>query len=225
MSSIIPDAYLEQIQFSEDHIGPFTTNAAAIGVTTSQLSALTAATTKARGSYNAAQAARLASKAATVQFHNDTNDVRDMLRDLITLIKAKAETTDNPNVYALAQIPPPAAPAPAALPGKPEGFVIILEADGSLTLTWKCENSTTSSGVFFQVQRKLAGESVFTNIGGTPVKSFNDATVPAGVGGLTYLITGYRGTRIGKTSDQITVQFGVDGAGMRVSGATVQMAA
>lgn len=225
MGTVLPDAYLEQIQFCEDHLAPFTLNAAAIGLTGPQVSNLGALTVKARAAYNAAQAARLASKAATLTFHTDTGDMRDNIRDLIALIKTKAETTNNPNVYALAQISAPSPATPASPPGQPSNFIITLETDGSLTLTWKCKNSTTSTGVFFQVQRKLAGETNLRNIGGTPVKSFNDATVPAGIGSLVYLVTGFRGTRAGDASDQITVQFGVGGGGLSVVGATLKMAA
>jgi hypothetical protein len=43
--------------------------------------------------------------------------------------------------------------------------------------------------------------------------------------GAQYIITPFRGTRTGTPSDAITVQFGVDGAGAQVTGATLRMAA
>ncbi len=224
--AILPNSDIQQIQFCEDHIDVWTTNATAIGLTTAQVSALSSATNKARGSYNTAQTVRLASKAATANFHGDTGEMRENVRDLITLIKAKAETTNNPSVYTLAQIPPPAAPSPLPVPSAPTDFTVNLETDGSLTLRWKCQTNGTATGIFYQVQRKFTGESQYINIGGAPTKEFNDNTVPAGSGGVYYRVTGYRGTRAGAPSSQLFVQFGVAGpGGISVTGGTLAMAA
>lgn len=224
--AILPNSEVEQIQFCEDHISAWNLNATAIGLTTALVSALQTATTKARGSYNAAQTARLASKAATAVFHTDTGSMRDNVRDLLVLIKAKAETTNNPGVYTLAQIPSPAAPAPLPVPGAPTDFTVNLETDGSLTLRWKCKITGTATGVFYQVQRRFVGQTQFSNIGGAPTKEFNDATVPMGNNGVYYQVTGYRGTRAGATSTQLFVQFGVGGGGsISVSGGTLAIAA
>jgi hypothetical protein len=113
--------------------------------------------------------------------------MRNQVADLIRQIKAYAELQANPaTVYAAAQIPPPAAPTPLPAPGKPTDFAVVLNADGSVTLSWNSSDSAASSGAFFAVSRKLPGQSAFTGIGGAPGStsesrrpSFTDGTVPA----------------------------------------------
>ncbi len=229
--SILPGSTIEQIQFCEAHVPVWTEVAMAIGLTAPQVASLGTKTSAARGAFNAAQAAREASKAATIQQNTDARTMRNQASDLIRQIKAYAELQSNPNsVYAAAQIPPPSAPLPMPAPGKPSDFSVVLESDGSVTLSWNAAESAASTGAFFTISRKLPGQSSFSGIGGAPGTtsesrrcSFTDATVPtsAAGSGAQYIVQGFRGTRIGEASDAVTVQFGVDGGGgMSLSAAT-----
>jgi hypothetical protein len=197
---------------------------------------MSANTTKARGSFNAAQAAREASKAATTSLHKDVAAMRDQVASLIAQIKAYAELQSDPAaVYAAAQIPMPQPATPLPAPGKPGDFSVVLNSDGSVTLSWDSADSSASTGAFFTVSRKLPGQSGFIGIGGAPGStsenrrpSFTDATVPASAAsqGAQYIVQGFRGTRMGDASDAVTVQFGVEGLTLTsASGATFKMAA
>lgn len=232
---VLPDRDAEFIDFCETHLPIFTEEGSSLGLSPSMLSSFTTATNTIRSSFTAAQAARTASKAATTTLSNDLRSARAVAADLIRTIKAFAENQSNPAaVYALAQIPQPAAPTPAPLPTKPTDINVQLNPDGSVTLSWASQNAAASSGAFFNVSRKLPG-GTFLPLGGAPGGTpesgrrmfFTDATLPtsAAAEGAQYIIQGYRGTRSGEPSDAITVQFGVEGQGATVTGATLKMAA
>lgn len=222
--AILPSDRLELIQFCETHIPVWENTPAAIGLTAAQITALSDLTGGARAAYNQAQSARAASKAATTAYNNEVVNMRSKAADLVRQIKAYAQLQTNPDtVYAIAQIPPPAPPAPIPAPGVPEKIEVALESTGAVTISWEAINAAASSGAFYTVARKLPGQSVFTSIGGAPGSTsesrrmtFTDNTVPtsaAGVG-VQYVIQGQRGTTVGVASGAITVQFGVtDGTG------------
>jgi hypothetical protein len=232
--AVIPDTAIGQIQFCEAHNPVWTAAPTTMGLTAGQCTALTTATTNARKAFNDAQAAREASKAFTTTMHGNVGIMHAQVSDLIRQIKAFAELQANPSiVYAAAQIPAPAAPTPLPAPGKPDRFAVVLESDGSVTLSWESANSAASSGAFFAVSRKLPGQGAFSGIGGAPGSTsssrratFNDATIPAAAAsqGAQYIVQGFRGTRVGDASDAVTVQFGVDGGGSLAS-ASLKMAA
>ncbi len=222
MANVLPDSRLDTIQWFEARIADWTANAVAIGLTGEQVTSLAALVTAARASYDASQAARAASKASTTTFYNDTDAMRDLGADYIKTIKAFAATSNNPNVYALAQVPMPADPSPLGPPGQPTDVSISLTSAGYLSLKWKADNAAPSSGAYFVVQRKLASETSFTTVGDSGEKSFVDETVPFGATSAAYIITPRRGSQTGPASNQVTVQFGVGGAG---SSATLAIAA
>ena len=234
--AVLPDTVIGQIQFCEAHAPVWATTPAAIGLTAAQVTALSSATTTARKSFNDAQTQRQASKAATTKLHTDAGTMKAQVADLIRQIKAYAELQATPGgVYALAQIPQPATPAPQPAPGKPTDFAVALASDGSVVLSWNATNSSASSGAFFTVSRKLPGQASFVGIGGAPGSTteqrrvvFTDSTVPATAAsaGAQYIVQGFRGTRAGEASDAVVVQFGVDGGGgLTASAATLKMAA
>jgi len=230
--SVLPQSKLEQIQFCESHNPVWAANAVAIGLTAAQVTTLTGLTTSARTSYTAALNSRQAAKAATTTFHNNTKSMRDTAADLIALIKAYAESKNDPNIYGLAQIPPPSAPTPAVAPSQPINFAVTIEPTGALTLSWESENSAASTGGFFTVQRRLGAVGGYQTIGGTPGiggggrrNSFTDDTLPAGTPTVSYIVTPKRGTLTGTPGEAVNITFGVGGSGASVTGASLSMAA
>ncbi len=204
---------IEAIQQFENWIPIWTTNAVAVGTSAAACTALDLKVKAARTSYSAQQAAKLAAKTATNSFHDNVELMRAAGADIIRQIRTQAEVTNNPNVYNLAQVPPPAPPSPAPLPGQPTNFTVGLTGSGGILLTWKSTNSSPSTGAYFTVRRRLAGENTFTVAGGTGSKSFVDDTVPFGTNMVTYLVQGFKGQAAGPESEQLTVQFGVGGSG------------
>ncbi len=233
--SIIPDTVIGQIEFCESHWPIWFSAPTSVGLTLPLVTALKGATETARASFNAAVVSREAAKAATVTQNNNARLMRNNVADLIRQIKAYAELQPSPSaVYAAAQIPPPAPPSPLAAPGKPSDFSVVLNSDGSITLSWTATESAASTGTFFTVSRKLPGQGGFVGVGGAPGTTsesrrsfFNDSTVPtsAAGAGAQYIVQGFRGTRPGEPSDAVIVQFGVGGEGATVSQAQARNAA
>ncbi len=233
---VLPNTKIEQIQFCEAHLPVW--NAAppaTIGLSSTQLSTLTALTTTARKSFDDAQLKRQASKTATQTLTSDTAAMRSFAADLIAQIKAFADLQSNPNaIYDAAQIPLPSPPTPATAPGVPESIVVTLETSGAVTLSWDATNAAASTGAVFVVGRKLPGQASYNVVGFSPGSTtesrrmiWTDNTVPtsAASAGVQYIITGQRAGMMGTPSNAIVVQFGVDGAGATVTGATLNMAA
>lgn len=222
--SIVPDTRLGKVGFYEAHITPWTDNAAAIGLAPLQMDGFTPLVTAARAAYDAMVAARDASKAATLDFYNKVSEMHSgpgAGADIIREIKNHAQSTDDPNVYVLAQIPAPAPPSPAPAPGTPFDFSVSLLQNGALELRWKCSNA--ASGVIYEVRRSIAG-AAFTFVGSSGERSFVDESLPAGASPATYQITAVRSTAKGSPA-QFTVSFGGAGEQMTVSVAPVKMAA
>jgi hypothetical protein len=206
---ITPNSNLGKVEFYEAHLTPWTNNAAAIGLSLPEVAALTIATTDARAAYNAMIAARDAAKAATQSFYSKVSVMHSapgLGSDMIDTIKNFAQTNDDPNVYTLAQIPPPASGGVVPPPGTPFDFRVGLRQDGSLELKWKCNNPTGASGTVYEILRSISGGAMaFVDNAGE--KLFVDATLPPNAGPVTYQITGVRTTVRGDPA-QFTVQFG-----------------
>lgn len=207
--AIVPPSNIGKVEFYETHLTPWTNNAAAIGLSLPEIAALSLATTGARTAYNTMIAARAAAKAATQSFYTKVSDMHSAPgkgSDMIDTIKNFAQTNDDPNVYTLAQIPPPASGGVVPPPGTPFDFRVGLRQDGSLELKWKCNNPTGASGTVYEIMRSISGGAMaFVDNAGE--KLFVDATVPPNAGPVTYQITGVRTTVRGSPA-QFTVQFG-----------------
>lgn len=210
---VVPNSRLGKIEFYEARLTPWENHAVAIGLSTAQVAALEVHVQAARAAYNAHLAARDAALAATQEFYNKVRAMHnapgagaDMIRD----IKNHAETTNNPNVYTLAQIPPPATPGKTPPPGTPFEFTVGLLQSGALELKWKCNNPAGTQGTMYEIKRRLGAAGAFEYVGATGIKSFTDETLPAGNSAVTYQITAVRSTVRGNPA-QFTVTFGVGG--------------
>lgn len=219
---LVPSSDLEALQFFETHISPWQGNAVAIGTTAAAVTNVDNKAKAARARYNEHQAAKAAARAATQAFYNAVRDLRSVGGDVIRQIRTQAEVNNNPAVYTLAQIPPPAAPTPQPPPGQPHDFAVSLTASGAIVLAWKSSNSAPSGGAYFSVRRRLPGEAGFSVVGGTGSRSFADDSIPPGVNSAVYIVQGFRGTTPGLESEQLGVQFG---AGAGAGAATVRLAA
>lgn len=207
-----PQRIIELINFCEQHVGPFSTNAAAIGLQSQQANAYKNATDAARQAFNAAAAARAASEAATRAQTEAVRTLRNLNGDLVRIIRGFAGQAPDPNeVYRLSEINPPAPPTPLAPPGTPTDFTVGLNADGSITLKWKCKNPSGTNGVVYSLRRR-SGTGAYMYLGATGTKDYTDATIPAGTANVTYEVQAQRSGSRGQPS-QFTVQFGVAGDG------------
>lgn len=213
--SVVPKEVAAKIQFFEDHNAPWSSNAAAIGVSPTEVTSLATKVAAARAAYDAQQAAQLAAKDATLNLRLAVEAMGLAGSAIIKKVRAKAQT-DGLGVYALASLPAPATPTPVGPPGTPTDFTAALNPDGTLKLRWTCANPAGAQGTIYQVSRRTGGTgpgSSFTPIGGTGLRSFTDPTVPAGVAAVTYQVVAVRSTSMGMPA-QFTVNFGVGGDGV-----------
>jgi hypothetical protein len=213
---IIPTKKIERLEFFEQHVEPWTSNAAILGLSPTAMTALAAAVGNARTAWNSAQAARLASKAATNEFNDTLSGAGKLVAEAIELIRNKAESTNDPSLYNIALIPPPATPSTIPPPGSPFDFKITLEQGGALGLKWKCNNPEGSVGTIYEVRRQAQGSPAdqWTFAGATGTREFLDTTLPSSMAasGVNYQITAVRSTARGVPSI-FNVRFGVSGGG------------
>ncbi len=201
---VLPESRLAQVDFFETRISPWGVNAVAIGLTVAQTGAQRAFTGAARNSHENMITARNAAKAATAQFYADSDAMRANGSDLIKIIKAFASSTNEPNVFTLAQIPAPAAPTPLPPPEIPADLQSALLNSGFVELTWR---GSVSPGGNFTVWRSIA-PTAFIQIGMTGAKIFVDDTLPAGTPAATYFVKAHRGNLASDDSEPIFVRFG-----------------
>jgi hypothetical protein len=209
--ALVPDKKQQKISFYQSKIDPWTTNATAIGTTTTAVTALGTLVTAAQTAMDAQTTAEAAFRTAVEAANNAVNAMAAAGADIISAIRTKARTGGD-GVYTLAQIPAPATPSPVGAPGQPKNFTVALNADGSLMLKWKCSNPAGSTGTIYQVWRRAGATGEFTYIGGAGAKQFLDAELPTGVSQVTYQIQAVRSTAVGPWA-QFNVNFGTTSSG------------
>lgn len=213
--SILPDSRKGKLEFFESHWETWLENATSIGLNSTIVNQLKTYVMDEREAFNAATLARDTSRSATNTWYVSSDTTVNLGRDLIKTIKAFAETSGNPNVYSLANIPAPVVPGPVGPPGTPMDFKVALRGDGALLLSWKCVNPVGSQGTIYEVRRKVAGQSAFEFLGANGPKKFTDASIAAGSSNVMYEITAVRSTVRGAPA-QFVVNFGVGGDGAQV---------
>lgn len=179
-----------------------------IGMTPGQATAFSAAASALENSMLAQEAAKQGYRTATETVTEDYNTLKSLAGDAVRTIRAFAENSDKPgDVYALAQIPAPAAPSPIPPPGKPVDLGATLNpTTGEITVSWKAVNP--AAGTSYLVMRKLPGQSEFTFVGVTGTKKFTDSTFTAGPDRVEYAVQGQRAGASGPISNALVINFG-----------------
>lgn len=138
--------------------------------------------------------------------------LRQMASDLAKIVDGTPTVTNSQRVDL--GIAVRATPAPRPAPGTPFKFAVGLSGDGSLTLTWKCNNPRGASGTIYQVWRRIGTLTTapFIYLGGVGAKRFIDNTLPAGTALTTYQVQAVRSTAAGPFA-QFNVSFGVSDGG------------
>lgn len=215
--SIVPDKIREAIDWALAHNSVFLANAASIGLSSGQSTAFKNAALAADAAFSARENAANTARAATLNQNAAVSAMRIVASDTLRAIKAFAEAQANPSaVYALAQIPPPAAPSPRPAPGQPTDFKVTLNPGGSIGLRWKCRNPEGTTGTVYHVFRRVGGpDATPTDLGTVGVREFTDNSVPssAAASGVTYVVQAQRAELMGEPSLPLTVQFGSGGSG------------
>ena len=183
----------QKLEWLEARVNQWTANAAGIGILPATATSVKNAAVACRTEFNDAEIARAAAKNATLEFYTASTTMNNLARDVIATIKAYAESTNNPNVYALASIDPPAPPTPVPAPAVPTDFSGSVSPGGVVTLTWKATPSGPSSGIFFLVERKRGSEPAWIPMGGSAEKAFIDPNPMLSSGVVQYRVKAVRG--------------------------------
>jgi hypothetical protein len=209
----VPTTKRDMLPWARTHRDQWVENFAEIGLSEAQSVLFKGLVDQFVATAGAAETARQASLDATEADDNAYTAVRSMAGAFVRIIKGYAESTNNPEVYALAGIKANAGPGSLPAPVPPAQLSLSLNGDGSFQLKWKVTQPAGVTGVTYQVYRKLPGDAEAIFVGNSTKKSFKDATVPFGADGVTYLIQPVRGGVVGDISNQFTFQFGTGGGG------------
>jgi hypothetical protein len=87
-------------------------------------------------------------------------------------------------------------PSPLPPPGTPTRLTTRLGGDGSLILSWKCDNPKGSRGTLYEIWRQLNG-GAFEFLQVVGVKRYRDHSLPVGASGIAYKIRATRSTKTG----------------------------
>ena len=221
MGNNIPATIPEFINWCTAHGSQWSSSPTVIGLTSGQMTAYNALLLTMTKANAEAETARNASKDATIALRNAISSMRALSGIYVDTIKNFAESTHNPNVYALASISPPSPAGTPPLPVAPTTFTASVNTDGSLTIKWKATQPMGATGVLYRVMRRInttEGPYTIVSTEGSG-KSFTDLTLPVGVDRVEYIIQPTRtGGVIGPQSPLFTVQFGtLGGGGMNIS--------
>ena len=203
MSSVLPRSIHDRIAYFENHIATWNGAATQIGTTVAAVAALDTKTQAARAAFDAQQLAYDNAKSATLALHQAVEAMMTAGADIIKQVKTQAAIT-GPSVYTLANIPEPAIPSPVGAPGTPYQLKVTLNPNGSLHMSWKCDNPAGSSGTLYHIYRKVGtAPAEFAFIGGSGSRAFTDQTVPAGAPTIVYQIQAARTTAVGVAGEFI----------------------
>lgn len=188
--SVLPTKRSELIQFFTQRLSSWQADPTAIGLTVEAVTELAGKTASASSLYQAALVARQDSRDATSEYYTGTDDLREFGAALVAAIKAFAQTSGDPGVYALASIPEPADPSPSAPPAVPTNIELSMRTSGSVDISWE---GTVAQGTFYEVQRSLNDGVNWTTITSVPAREALDAGVPQGTPRAYYRIRGVKG--------------------------------
>jgi hypothetical protein len=211
-NSVVPQKIQDFVAFAQSHADTWASHPAAVGLTPAQCSAFNETVSTLYDRYVAQKAAESASRNATGLLHAQLTAARAECGNLIKAIRGFAANAASPaGVYAAADLPMPAEPAPLPPPALPTNVGVTLDAvSGAVTLRWKAANPAGSSGTTYVVRRKLPADAAPVFLGTSGAKRFTDSTLPAGTPGCTYFIRGERSGVAGPEAG-VMVNFGVAG--------------
>lgn len=210
--AMVPSNKPDRIGFFETRIPTWTTNATAIGSTSADVTTVQTKTEAARTAYEAQLVAQAAAKTAVQACDQAVQEMLNAGMVVIEQVRTKARTAGD-GIYTLADLPAPATPTSVGAPGTPFAIKTSLKPNGSIEMSWKCNNPTGCNGVIYQVYRRNESTGEFHYLGGAGQRKFVDTTVPSGAASVTYQIQGTRSTSVGDAAE-FTVNLGVSGTSM-----------
>lgn len=206
---VLPQSRSQMIAWFRQRLSHWSGNAAELGLSIDHVTGLATRLDSAENKLDEANNIRAQSEGVTFEYHTNADDLKSFGADLIKVIKAKAEADGDPSLYALAQIPPPAAPTPLGPPAQPTNLTSAVGTLGEIDLRWK---GSRRGGTSFSIHRAvtLPGQpnGPFALIGTSEEARFVDENMPVGLATATYYIMAHRSGGSSPASDSTIVYFG-----------------
>ncbi len=209
----VPNRKQDMINFFAARIPLWSADPASVGLTPEICAELSAKLSEAQTDLANQVARKASAKTATATSNQSAKGLRSFGGKQINSIRAFAEGSGGPGVYAIAEIPAPADPSPAPAPGEPYDLDASIDNNGDVVLTFKADAASAHTGVFFEIRRKLDGDPSFSLLGSTGTKSFTDTGIAPGTTSAVYNVTAKRGELSSPTSENIYVPFARGGNG------------
>lgn len=211
---LLPATLAGKVQFYKARLAAWAAHSVAIGSSGAEIAALTTLVNDADAALTDQTTKKADAESATNTLHNKVDGMQ--AAGALVIKKIRTAAVADPTVYDLAMIPPPATPSPAPAPGLPYKFVATLSQDGSLMLTWKCNNPSGVAAPVYQVLRSEDDGATWMFIGATGPKELVDDKLPTGLAKVTYQVYGIRSTVAGPVAE-FTVKFGKGSGGATVA--------
>lgn len=223
MANTLPGTIAGRLEFFTQRLPAWAADPAAIGLTAPQIAELQTTLTLAGNAHSTVLATRQLAKNQTATQNAAMENLLDLGTGMIAAIKAFADLSDDPTaVFQTAEIDPPEGRStPLPPPAEATNLSTELLNSGAVRVSWK---GTIANGTFYDVYRELDGETGFTLIGSSAMRSFDDTTVPAGTTRAMYYTITRRDDLTSGESEPTLIRFGVQSP-MPSGGATLGLAA
>lgn len=210
--STIPERHADVIPWCRNHVKFWDDDPAAIGLDEAAVDELDALTQEAEAALREYERARLKASAALARFHDRAGRLRGRASVAVGRVRAFAATQPSPtSVLVAARIPARRDASPLPAPGVPFRFEHDLLDDGSLRVTFECDNRAEGGrrlrGVTYVVERRDGPTGPFVYVETALERRFHDETIPLGTTMVTYRVTAQTSTRRGHPALKV-VNFG-----------------
>lgn len=210
--STIPERHPDVIPWCQTHLKAWETDPEAIGLDEATVDELDDMTQAAEAALREYERARLKASAALARFHDTTGRLRGKASSAVGRVRAFAAAQPSPvSVLVAAQIPSRRDASPLPAPGVPFRFEHRLLDDGSLVMSFECDNRAEGGrrlrGVTYVVERRDGPTGGFKYVETALQRRFRDASIPLGTTMVTYRVTAQTSTRRGHPALKV-VNFG-----------------
>lgn len=204
MANIVPDGRDDMIKFYANHMSAWETNMVELNLPQTTIDDLKAKLVAAQDQQAVVEQVRQTSKAETENLNALATILRATGSLVMTMIRTQAESTGDPNLYKLAEIPAPQPPKPAGPPETPIDFVADPLSNGTIELFWK---GSIAQGQDYRVERSVDGGE-WTLRENVRAKKWTDMAVPMNSNVIQYRVFGVRDEKRSQTAATATVNFG-----------------
>lgn len=204
----VPRGRRGALSFFGSRIAKWTQRAGEIGLTDQDAALLSEALDAARAAEDENRRCQARARAAAKEARRLEYELRRRGGRLISVIRAKAKSADDPGILVLAELPKEKDPRPTPKPPMPTGVRTTVDNDGAFVITWTATRPRPHARAFTRVERMLDGSGWFELIGSSGTNEFRDAALPMGTREAAYRLTPVRGELVGASTEAVVVRFG-----------------